>query len=331
MTNLNLIWQTKEGEPTEFEYEYITEILFKKLDFITQFDYGSFKTVKDNSVIIYSEPGNNASPELIHYLNKFVRKKYRFYLLHLSNEGLNHNCWYYAKANYVFRNYYDPKIKLNNIQYIPLGFKSGYLNKENKIDDCHQRKIDIAFIGQPKSDRFEMINEIEKLDSYYLHKTHSWNCATAMSQSESIEIYNKTKYAPCPMGQIHPDSFRVCEALEWGCIPIVKKAEGKDYFTSIFGNHPFKVLDEWSTITAIVADKDYCQNNQLVHNWYLNFKENLQLRIQQIIESQEIRNCESFTSKDMQFESIRLYNILKRSIKNIAKGLLVIMKLRQAK
>src|SRR5689334_18961870 len=94
---LNLIWQTAKGEQTEFEFEYTTQFLFK--DFNTEyfFDERRYKIVKDNSVIIYSNDSTKAEPELIHYLNKFRRKKFRFYLLHFSNEGLNHDCWYYSK------------------------------------------------------------------------------------------------------------------------------------------------------------------------------------------------------------------------------------------
>src|SRR6185312_4062171 len=173
-TTLNLIWQTQAGEQTEFEFEY-TEQLFKKFKLNYYFDNGLLKTIKDNSVVIYSNNGRSVSPKFVRYLQKFVNQGYRFYLLHLSNENLKHDCWYYSKANYVFRNYFDPKIKKVNVLFTPLGFKSGYLNKQNLLNDCREKTIDVSFVGQPKSDRFEMIAEIEKLNSHYLYKTTRCN------------------------------------------------------------------------------------------------------------------------------------------------------------
>jgi len=136
MDDINLIWQTPKGEYTTFEFEYITEVLFKNLKQNRIFDNGTYETVLDNSVIIYSKDNEDKTPiskEFIEYLDKFTEKKYNFYLLHLSNEHEGHDCWYYDKANYVFRNYFFKNIKNKNVKYIPLGFKSGFLNEKKLI------------------------------------------------------------------------------------------------------------------------------------------------------------------------------------------------------
>jgi len=315
---LNLIWQTKQGEQTDFEFEYVTQVLFKDIEINYHFDEGAYSMILDNSVIIYSNDSKKAPPELIYYLNKFRRKKFRFYLLHFSNEGLNHDYWYYSKANYVFRNYFDPQIKAPNVLFIPLGFKSGNLNKDSTLNNCGEKMIDVSFVGQPKSDRFEMINVMEKMQSHYVHKTTSWNCPTALSQEECIDIYKKTKYAPCPMGNVHPDSFRICEALEWGSIPVVRTVNGTDYFTNVFGNHPLKVVNNWAELPEVINGNNYCAERKHVHTWYQNFKAELQTKIKDIIESGGIdQGHQSFILKDVSSGSHRLYNTGRNALKKM--------------
>lgn len=315
---LNLIWQTKKGEPTDFEFEYTTRVLFSGFKTNYYFDDGAYKEILDNSVIIYSNDSKKAPPELIHYLNKFRKRKFRFYLLHFSNEGLNHDHWYYSKANYVFRNYFDPQIKASNVLFIPLGFKSGYLNKDGKLNDCAEKSINVSFVGQPKSDRFEMIGAMEKLDAHYVHKTTSWNSPNALTQDECIDIYKKTKFAPCPMGNVHPDSFRVCEALEWGSIPVIRTVDGEDYFRNVFGDHPFKVVNSWNELGRVVKSDDYCAEREHVHAWYLDFKTNLQNKIKDIIESGGVESDNrSFILKDLDSDRHRLYNTGRSLLKRV--------------
>ena len=51
---INLIWQTFNGDQTNFEFEYTTEVLFKNFEQNRVFDDSKLSTVLDNSVIIYS-------------------------------------------------------------------------------------------------------------------------------------------------------------------------------------------------------------------------------------------------------------------------------------
>jgi hypothetical protein len=282
MKELNLIWQTSEGDQTTFELEYTTEILFSKFQQNKFFDNKSYKTVLDNSVIIYSNNSNTAEGAFLEYINKFVENNYKFYLLHFSNEDLNHNCEYYSKAQYVFRNYYDENITAKNVTFIPLGFKTGYYNKE-RINDCDPTKYNGVFIGQPKRDRNEVIDILTKETNNFIHLTNSWNCPTSLNQQEVIEIYKQTKFAPCPMGWQHVDSFRIMEALEWGCIPILKKYQNKNTYIETFGKNPIPIVENWSELSSILESQNYCELKYEVMTWYNLFKEELSNKIYQKI------------------------------------------------
>lgn len=284
MDALNLIWQTAPGDQTTFEFEYTTEVLFKNFTQNRIFDHGSLSTVLDNSVIIYSNNSGGPGNGYEEYLDKFKENNYKVYLLHFSNEDLNHDCKYYSKATHVFRNYYDPAITLPNVTFIPLGFKSGFYNSTLSKNSCTEKDYDFTFIGQPKADRDFLISEIEKAPSYFVHRTQRWNCDTAISQTDCSDLYKRTKYIPCPKGWVHPDSFRICETLEWGSVPVIKKYDGEDYFQHIFPNHPFPVVEEWNQIHSLPQEAAYCQLLEEVQQWYSDFKIELQDKIYETIQ-----------------------------------------------
>jgi len=276
---LNLIWQTFNGDQTNFEFEYTTEVLFKNIEHNKIFDDGQLSTVLDNSVIIYSNNSNNISDDFNNYLNKFVELGYTFYLLHFSNENLSHNCDYYSKANHVFRNYYDSNITAQNVTFIPLGVKTGFINKNETFLDT--KEYEFVFIGQPKSDRQELLSVMESMENVFIHKTNSWNCSTSLTQDECISIYNKTKFVPCPMGWVHPDSFRLMECLESGSIPILKNYNNLEYFTKVWGDSPLPVVNSWDEITNYykMNEEDFLKLKTNVFNWYKEFKIKLSLKV----------------------------------------------------
>jgi len=281
MKEINLIWQTLQGDQTDFEYEYTTKILFEKFTQSKHFDYGSYSTVLNNSVIIYSNNNNCVDDNFLNYLKKFEEQKFDFYLLHFSNENLNHDTSYYSKAKHVFRNYFDKNILEKNVTFIPLGIKSGFLNHHKSVETVG-KKFDFSFIGQPKSDRYELLSVLEKLEKNFIHKTNNWNCSTSLSQEECKSIYRETKFVPCPMGWVHPDSFRIMESLESGSIPVIKKYDGLNFTEFTFGKNPLPVIDDWNSLNDLLK-LDYESLYTLVHSWYQNFIESLKDKIYKTI------------------------------------------------
>jgi hypothetical protein len=282
--SINLIWQTNNGDETKFEEEYIKELLFSEFEQNIFFDNKSYQTIFNNSVIIYSNNSNEVSNDFLNYLNKFKDKNFNFYLLHLSNENLNHNFDYYHLANHVFRSYYDSNINAENCTFIPLGFKSGFLNKDKTYKKLFYKKYEFSFIGQPKSDRNQLIEILSRKENVFLHLTNQWNCPTAISQENCKDIYQKTMFVPCPMGWVHPDSFRIMESLESGAIPILKKYDNIDYFNKIWGETPIPIINSWEDIETISLDKNtYNKLYKEIFEWYGSFKEKLSQKIYNII------------------------------------------------
>lgn len=256
-----------------WDFYYITK------DLLSEFDVNLILTSEtnifiENSLIIYGCDSASINDTLMEYFQNFVNKKIKFNLYHISNERLNHNCDYYDYANVVFRSYYDPKINKSNVYFLPLGYKAGFDLHSDKLLKYGERKYDINFIGQLKSDRYNLLNEIKKVDKKYTHITARWNDPNSLDVNEMSNVYSNTLLIPCPMGNVHPDSFRICESLESGSIPVIKKYGNYDYFDKIYGNSPIPKVVEWEELSNLLEVIKINPDKKIkeINDWYKSFK-----------------------------------------------------------
>lgn len=270
---LRAIWRTQPGKQTEFEFEFITKVLLR--DTPHQVSAGPGAEAQPGALIVYSCDRPKLGGDLTDFLESVPER----ILLHLSNEGLNHRTGYYRRSRAVLRSYYDPNIRDPHVLTVPLGFKSGFLN-EKAVDFDKPRSLVWSFAGQMKSHRREMEAGLRGLLPHHLHATGSWDAKDGISVQRLRDIYSDTVFAPCPFGNIHPDSFRVMETLEHGCIPVTIRFLGSDYFRYVFGNHPFLVCKDWDeaavTIRNLLAAPEQLRRKQeMVRDWYAGFKADL--------------------------------------------------------
>lgn len=326
MEKINLIWQTREGDETNFELEYIQNILFKNFEKNIIIDNKRYSTVLNDSVIIYSNNKPNADEDFLNYLKKFREQGFNFYLLHLSNETPGHNCGYYEIANHVFRPLYIDGMESENITFLPVGHKSGFGSIENS--KTLVKDITFSFIGQPKSDRNELLSVLERFDSKFIYKTNSWNCQTSMSVSDCKRIYNRTKFVPCPMGWEHFDSYRIWECLESKSIPILKRYNNLNYFEKNWEKSPLPVIDSWEQISMFenLSDEDYGILFEKVHQWFDEFKLSLSKRVFETVKKyknikKEIKSMKTYNTDKFTHGYMEIYEPLFKSMKQSKKVL----------
>lgn len=310
---MRIIWQTVAGQQTEFEQQFLREVVFAQTPHIACFDDGRCEQPADDAVIIYSCFGAHPSAAMVDYL----ARSRGYSLVHLSDERLQHDWSHYRNARAVLRSLYDPRQKNDRVFTLPLGFQSGFLNKAAQVD-VDAKDLVWCFAGQMKSHRRKMVSVLSTFSPNKVHVTSQWSDPGALKPEAMAALYERTIFVPCPFGFRNPDSFRVMESLEGGCIPVVLTFLGEDYFRFIYGEHPFIVATTWAKaateMRGLLADPARLRARQLaVMEWYAGYKRDLALDVRDIIQGTANGSLRSsqfrFQAEGMRRATIRLYSL----------------------
>jgi hypothetical protein len=198
----------------------------------------------------------------------------KVFLFHLGDEtGTYELSEVYDNCNHIWRAFCQNKyFKNNKVNCLPIGYKSGilYNNQSNK-------KYKWAFTGTPhKSSRHDLLFQFSKIKPFYCHKTEKFD-VKIISVDKMSDILSSTEFLPCPNGFFHPETYRLYEALECECIPIVENAY--KYYDRLFPGNPFIKIDKWADAKNIIKDwnVDQIKNKQSECSiWWKNYKKNLQ-------------------------------------------------------
>ncbi len=179
----------------------------------------------------------------------------------------------YKNCDYIWRTFCSNKYFENNkVKCIPIGYKSGVSNKKK-----NNRKYKWAFTGTPhKSSRHDLLFQFSGIEPFFCHKTKKFDQKT-ISADDMSEVLSSTEFIPCPNGFFHPETYRVYEALECGCIPIVEKAY--KYYDRLLPNNPFLKVDMWAEAKPIIkswGNDQIKQKRDECKIWWNNLKNELQ-------------------------------------------------------
>ena len=237
----------------------------------------------------------NSGDELI-IIDSSVEKKINFYtklnlicskifLFHLGDEiGLIDTKNIYEMCKHSWRIfctniYFDSK----NVTCIPLGYKSGV--REIINDKNYQRTCKWTFTGTVhKSSRHDLLYQLGKINPNFVHKTEKFAEKGSLDSNEISKILSNTEFVPCPNGVVHPETYRLYEALECGCIPIVEKIY--DYYDRLFPKNPFFKVNKWIEAKDFILDlnQNDIQKKQIeCKKWWMNTKNELQNKISKTI------------------------------------------------
>lgn len=143
------------------------------------------------------------------------------------------------------------------------------------------RPYDWSFAGQVTHNRRrECLKYAEKVPNGKAVKTEGFN--QGLSYPEYIKLLTETKIVPCPGGAVTPDTFRVYEALECGCIPVLDDAAGhifhgrgqESYWQKVLSPAPLWVVSDWSKFPEIAAQLigNFEEEQQKVIEWWGEYK-----------------------------------------------------------
>ena len=91
------------------------------------------------------------------------------------------------------------------------------------------------------------------------------------------EVLSSTEFMPCPNGFFHPETYRLYEALQCGCIPIVENAY--KYYDRLFPNNPFIKVGKWADAKAIIKNWNESKikaKQEECNSWWSSYKIELQ-------------------------------------------------------
>lgn len=286
LAHISLVWQSERKKI--WEEDWLSELLMG-LEYEIVDDM-KFEKFIDNSIIVVVPPQEK---QMIPYFKKMHELGYKFGVILLSDECYTCTTEFYKYAQFVFRNYWhkqfvdDPKVLC-----FALGYKSGFWNGISKsLAQSSQRPYYWSFAGQisGKPTRATMIAHLKQVSPYYLHEIGTWMDPRSLHTYDYQILMLNSIFIPAGRGYWNMDSFRVWEALECGCIPIVEKFP-IDYFKKFLGEHPFIVIDSWDQapfkIAKLCSDSIALEEKrQECITWWNNYKKETNKKMLAIIEA----------------------------------------------
>lgn len=153
-----------------------------------------------------------------------------------------------------------------------------YSNRPEKVRD-----ILAGFAGQTNTQqRRECVEQLKKIPGSQTLATDGFG--QGFQYPEYMDFLSRTKFACCPSAIATPDSFRIYEALEMGCVPILDQAGG-NLFHFMWGNSPLIAVSNWSFFNPdLISDfetrQKECQEWWAAKKWQIG--EDLLAQIRQI-------------------------------------------------
>lgn len=152
----------------------------------------------------------------------------------------------------------------NDVYRLPQGYRPETPKLLKEIG-YKEKTQDWFFCGQITHERrFQCRDEIAYLNDSgrFTNGTMVATCAFAqekMPYQEYLENMAKTKIVFCPSGPETPDSFRLYEALEAGCVPVVDAFSTNNkvvgFWQYLFGDHiPFPIVDYWDKLPILLPE-----------------------------------------------------------------------------
>lgn len=282
-----LVWQVDREK--FWEEDWLHDLL-NGIELVT-IDDGHYEKFIDKSIVVFSSIHNTKG--CVEYFEEMHKRGCTFGIINLSDEKELGPSIFYPYAAFVFRNYWRKDFDdQTNVVTFPLGYGPGFWTggKKDPRESCY-REHTWSFSGMvlKRRTRESMINNMKKIPNYFFFETTAWGRSDpkSLTVAECRELMLKTIFVPCPGGSSNMDSFRVYEALECGCIPIVEKFP-YDYFRSLFPNHPFLAIDSWEEspdlIQAYLADPEALEKKRLeCYTWWKEYKQNMSQRLVSIV------------------------------------------------
>lgn len=153
------------------------------------------------------------------------------------------------------------------------------------------KDLDWFFCGQiTHSRRQACARQLRNMEGGHLVETICFGATIeqgGLSYPDYLAAMARAKVIPCPSGNVTPDSFRLWEALEAGCVPIADGLSPRSdfpagYWDVVAPGHPWPVVEDWSMLgfqmAQVLAEWDSLAAR--CGAWWLRFKRDLRVKLE---------------------------------------------------
>jgi hypothetical protein len=208
---------------------------------------GEHRVVLDNSLLV--DFALHRQPR--EYYRKFRGKN--AWLFNVSDEFYDGGYDRYENFRGVFRNHWTGIFNPRRVVQLPLGYTAGLPSNHGGVE-ASRRAYLWSYLGEArKSSRPEMTKAFLPLTPHFAHITNRGN-TQPVGKEEYYRTIQDSIFVPCPMGNVHLESFRTYESLECGAIPIVERRIGFDYYARLLGENPLPTFSSWNRAARFVAE-----------------------------------------------------------------------------
>ena len=265
---VTIVWRFDVREPTLYEHDWMNE-LFNVDGFDFEHIYDVDKSAKSSTYV------NNSLVAVMvnhkrdgEYFEEMQRRNFRYGILHLSDENINANRHLYVNSHCVFvmRNYWADKFEIDNkVFFFPLGYRVDYwptdsllktgLKTEMRARTVFDRKYSYVFLGTLSSKRLNFKQALEKVKGpSYFYSAKGFFDPAKLSSMEYRKIMCNSVFCPAPEGGNY-DTFRLYEALECSCIPLILHTPENYFDHALYGSNPIPIFTDWSAAANFMNQK----------------------------------------------------------------------------
>ena len=285
---MKLLWNTNKNLPVGSNLGEERTIFWGNYHFVNSYPW-ILNLLSKLEIEIINDTQNLDENESLIIVDHMISTKESFYfdlsnkvkkifLIHLGDEGgAEKKDLVYPLCEHIWRTFSLPMFKnFKNVTSIPIGYKCD--PKQDKIDIL-KRNYKWSFLGTTHgSSRYDLLNKHKNIMPNFINLTEDFSGKKSMDTNDYYKILNNSIFAPIPHGYFHPETYRLYEALEAGCIPIIENPF--QFFDNFLPNNPLLSVNSWEDSSTII--KKYLENKKdieilrnKINDWWTQHKENL--------------------------------------------------------
>ena len=285
---MKLLWNTNKNLPVGSNLGEERTIFWGNYHFVNSYPW-ILNLLSKLEIEIINDTQNLDENESLIIVDHMISTKESFYfdlsnkvkkifLIHLGDEGgAEKKDLVYSLCEHIWRTFSLPMFKnFKNVTSIPIGYKFDPIKDNINI---LKRNYKWSFLGTTHgSSRYDLLNKHKNITPNFINLSENFSGKKSMDTNDYYKILNNSIFAPIPHGYFHPETYRLYEALEAGCIPIIENPF--QFFDNFLPNNPLLSVNSWEDSSTII--KKYLENKKdieilrnKINDWWTQHKENL--------------------------------------------------------